>query len=237
MATRTPSAPTNRLLSRVSASDFALLNPYLARVDLPLRKRLETHGKPIDYVYFPDSGFASVVANGHNGAVRGIEVGLIGREGMTGLAVVMGTDRTPHETFMQNAGTGWRVAAGNLRRAMEQSRTLQQSFLLYGHAFIVQATYTAMANGRSKLEDRLARWLLMARDRVDSDRLTLTHEFLSMMLGVRRPGVTVAINLLEKAGLIEASRGATTIIDREGLERISNGAYGAAEAEFNRLFG
>jgi len=79
--------------------------------------------------------------------------------------------------------------------------------------------------------------LLMARDRVDSDRLTLTHEFLSMMLGVRRPGVTVAINLLEKAGLIEASRGATTIIDRKGLERISNGAYGAAEAEFNRLFG
>jgi CRP-like cAMP-binding protein len=237
MVTKTPSIPSNRLLSRVSASDLALLKPHLARVDLPLRKRLEAHSKPIDYVYFPDSGFASVVANGHDGGVRGIEVGLIGREGMTGLAVVMGTDRTPHETFMQNAGTGWRVAAGNLRQAMEQSRTLQQSFLLYGHAFIVQATYTAMANGRSKLEDRLARWLLMARDRVDSDRLTLTHEFLSMMLGVRRPGVTVAINLLEKAGLIEASRGATTIIDREGLERISNGAYGTPEAELNRLFG
>jgi CRP-like cAMP-binding protein len=156
---------------------------------------------------------------------------------MTGLAVVMGTDRTPHETYMQNAGTGWRMTAGNLRRVMEQSRTVQQSFLLYGHAFVIQATYTAMANGRSKIEERLARWLLMAQDRVEGDRLTLTHEFLSLMLGVRRPGVTVALNLLERAGLIQASRGAIVIVDRAGLEQLSNGAYGAPEAEFNRLFG
>ncbi|HEV8391242.1 MAG TPA: Crp/Fnr family transcriptional regulator [Dongiaceae bacterium] len=219
----------------MSAADFGLVQPHLTHVDLPLRKRLEARKKPIDYVYFPESGFASVVADGHDG--RGIEVGLIGREGMTGLAVVMGTDRTPHETYMQNAGTGWRMTAGNLRRVMEQSRTVQQSFLLYGHAFVIQATYTAMANGRSKIEERLARWLLMAQDRVEGDRLTLTHEFLSLMLGVRRPGVTVALNLLERAGLIQASRGAIVIVDRAGLEQLSNGAYGAPEAEFNRLFG
>lgn len=235
MATKSPATTPNRILSRLSASDLALLEPNLTWVDLPVRKRLESHSKPIDYVYFPESGFASVVADGHAG--RGIEVGLIGREGMTGLAVVMGTDRTLHETFMQSAGAGWRVSADNLRRAIDQSRALHQSFLLYGHAFLAQATYTAMANGRSKIEERLARWLLMAQDRVGGDRLNLTHEFLSLMLGVRRPGVTVAINLLEKAGLVQASRGAIAILDRAGLEHISNGAYGAPEAEFNRLFG
>lgn len=232
---KNPSPLVNRLLSRLSVSDFALLEPRLAQVDLPLRKRLEARNKPIDYVYFPESGFASVVANGRGG--QGVEVGLIGREGMTGLAVVMGTDRTQQETFVQNAGAGWRIAAGDLRRAMEQSRSLHRAFLLYGHAFVSQATCTAMANARNKLEERLARWLLMAHDRIDGNRLTLTHEFLSLMLGVRRPGVTVAINLLSKVGLIQASRGMITITDRKGLERITNGAYGAPEAEFDRLFG
>ena len=93
-----------------------------------------------------------------------------------------------------------------------------------------------MANGRSKLEDRLARWLLMAHDRRDVDELNITHEFLSIMLGVRRPGVTVALNLLEKKGLIKSHRGVTTIVDRKGLRQASNGAYGEPEAEFDRLF-
>jgi CRP-like cAMP-binding protein len=235
MTAQGPATTSNRILSRLSASDSALLEPYLTRIDLPVRKRLEGSGKPIEYVYFPESGFASVVADGHGD--RGIEVGLIGREGMTGMAVVMGTDRTPNETFMQHAGAGRRIATANLRRAIELSRTLHQAFLLYAHAFLTQASYTAMANGRSKIEERLARWLLMAQDRVSGNRLNLTHEFLSLMLGVRRPGVTVAISLLQKAELIKASRGVIAIIDREGLERISNGAYGMPEAEFNRLFG
>jgi CRP-like cAMP-binding protein len=94
-----------------------------------------------------------------------------------------------------------------------------------------------MANGRSKIEERLARWLLMAHDRVDGDQLSLTHEFLAMMLGVRRPGVTLALNLLERNGLIQTERGITSITDRQGLEEHSNGAYATPEAEFNRLFG
>ncbi len=225
----------NRLLSHLSEQEFALLEPNLKRVDLPLRKQLETRNKSIDQIYFPESGFASVVADGSGS--RSIEVGLIGSEGMTGLAVVMGTDRAQHDTYIQSAGAGLKIAAASLRQAMEQSSSLHRCFLLYGHTYSVQTTYTAMANGRSKIEDRLARWLLMAHDRVRADQLTLTHEFLSLMLGVRRPGVTVALNLLEKAGLIKASCGAISVIDRKGLEQTSNGAYGVPEAEFQRLFG
>jgi CRP-like cAMP-binding protein len=229
-----PATP-NRVLSRLSAEDFALLlAPHLKRINLPLRKQLETRNKRIEYVYFPESGFASVVANGTG---HSIEVGLIGREGMTGLAVVMGADKTPHDTFIQSPGAGLRITAEKLRQALAKGPTLQRSCLLYAHAFGLQTTYTAIANGRSKIEERLARWLLMARDRVDTDDLTLTHEFLSLMLGVRRPGVTGAIHILVTQGLIKAHRGIISIVDRNGLEKTSNGAYGVPEAEFQRLFG
>jgi CRP-like cAMP-binding protein len=231
-----PTNPSpNRLLSRLSAADFGLLSPHLKRVDLPVRKKLEAPNKPIGSVYFPESGFASVVANGSG--KRSIEVGLIGREGMTGLPIVMGTDRSTNETFIQLAGAGLCISAANLRKTMIPGSSVHQCFLLYVHAFSVQTTNTAIVNGRSNIEERLARWLLMARDRGDSDDLALTHEFLSLMLGVRRPGVTLALHLLEKQGTIQARRGTVTIIDRKALEEISNGAYGTPEAEFQRLLG
>ena len=235
MSTRTSATFSNRILARLAPMDLAILLPHLTAVDLPLRRPLEIRNKPIEYVYFPESGFASVVADGSS--ARSIEVGLIGREGMTGLAIVMGTDRTPHQTFMQHAGAGHRITVGRLRAAMEEREAIRTCFLLYGHAFVIQTTYTAMANGRSKIEERLARWLLMARDRLDDDEINLTHEFLSQMLGVRRAGVTLALNLLERAGLIRTARGNIHIVDREGLEELSNGAYGKPEAEFNRLLG
>jgi CRP-like cAMP-binding protein len=235
MAPKPSFQTTNRILSRLSNTDLALVEPQLSAIDLPLRKQLEASRRPIEHVYFPDSGILSVVANGDN--KQSIEVGLIGREGMTGLAVVMGTDRSPHQTFVQSAGRGWRIKSDDLRAAIGKSVTLHRRFLLYGHAFLLQTGYTAMANGRSKIEDRLARWLLMAHDRIDGDTLSLTHEFLSIMLGVRRPGVTHALNLLGRIGLIHASRGTITIVDREGLIESSNGAYGAPEAELNRLSG
>jgi CRP-like cAMP-binding protein len=225
----------NRLLSRLSRSDFALLESQLEAVDLPVRRQLERPNRQIDHAYFIERGFASVVANGMDN--RSIEVGLIGWEGMTGLAIVMGTDRSPNETFVQAAGHGQRITAAKLRQAMERSTSLHRLLLNYGHAFLIQAGHTAMANGRSKIEERLARWLLMAHDRQDGDELPLTHEFLAMMLGVYRPGVTVALSLLEKEGLIHTNRGVITIIDRKGLEKNCNGAYGASEAELHRLFG
>ena len=215
----------NLILSRLSRTDRALLEPHLEPVDLPLRKVLGRPNKKITAVYFPESGFASVVVN----TGRPIEVGLIGREGMTGLAVVFGGDRDNNETYIQAAGQGQRMRANDLRNVIERSRTLHSSLLRYAHAFLNQTTRTAVANGRSKIEERLARWLLMAQDRVGSPELPLTHEFLAMMLGVRRQGVTVAIQHLELEGVIARRRGRIVICNREKLEKMSNGTYAAAD--------
>jgi CRP-like cAMP-binding protein len=214
---------SNRILSRLSREDFALLEPYLEPVDLPVRKQIETPKKRIDQVYFIESGFASVVANG--ASKPSIEVGIIGREGMTGLGVVLGNDRPPHETFVQVAGQAQRISAAKLRAADEQSSTLHRAMLRYAQTFLHQATTTALANGRSKIEERLARWLLMADDRIDGEELPLTHEFLGLMLGTYRPGVTKALQALEKKGLIAARRSAITILNRRALEKRSNGTY------------
>jgi len=215
--------PSNRILSRLSRQEFALLEPHLEAVDLPVRKTLEARRKRIDQVYFIESGFASVVANGTS--KPSIEVGIIGREGMTGLAIVMGHDRAQHDTYMQVAGHGLRISAAKLREADERSMILHRAMLRYAHAFLLQTTTTALANGRSKIEERAARWLLMADDRIDGDDLPLTHEFLGLMLGTHRPGVTIALQALEKAGLITTRRSHITIIDRKGLEKSSNGTY------------
>lgn len=225
----------NHLLASLSAADFSLLEPHLEVVDLPVRKQLQTHNRRIDYVYFIERGIASVVTR-DSGKQR-IEVGIIGREGVTGLAVIMETDRSPNDTFMQMAGDGRRIKAGRLRESMEQSASLRRTLLHYGHSFVIQTAHTALANGRNKLPERLARWLLMAHDRVDGDDIHLTHEFLSIMLGVRRTGVTVALNQWAGAGLVETRRGVITILDRKGLVEVSNGSYGAPEAELRRLFG
>src|SRR6185312_16005431 len=203
-------------------TDFALLEPCLEPADLPLRKYLERGGKPIKVIYFPESGFASVVVDGGK---KPIEVGIIGRERMTGLPVVLGNDRNANDVFMQVAGRGQCIRANDLRKAIEKSVTLHRTLLRYAHAFLEQATRTAVANGRSKIEERLARWLLMADDRIESDELPLTHEFLAMMLGVRRPGVTVAVQDLEQRGMISRRRGCIVITDRKALEKLSNGAY------------
>jgi CRP-like cAMP-binding protein len=211
----------NHILSRLSRADFRLLEPHLEAIELPVRRQLEERNKQVEHVYFPESGFASVVANGE----RNIEVGIIGREGMSGLSVVLGSDERPaNETFIQSAGTGQRIAVGDLRNAIGTSVSLHQVMLRYAHTFLVQTSQTALANGRSKIEERLARWLLMAADRVEGE-LALTHEFLSIMLGVRRSGVTTALQELERSALIAHRRGFVTILDRQGLEEQSNGTY------------
>jgi len=229
-----PAHSGNRILSRLSRADLSLLMPHLSPVDLPLRKSLEAPNKPIDYVYFLERGFASVVATGSGGNV--IEVGLIGCEGVTGLAVIMGANRSPNATYMQLAGNGLRISALDLRNAMEESDSLRKVLLQYAHVFMVQTAQTALVNGRSKVEDRLARWLLMAHDRVAKNELALTHEFLGIMLGVRRSGVTVALGVLESKGLIRAARGIITIVNRKALEKLAGSIYGVPEAELKRLF-
>jgi CRP-like cAMP-binding protein len=223
----------NKLLASLSTSDFDLLEPHLVPVTLGIRKPLEKPNKRIDAVYFPESGFASVVA-----VQRGkqVEVGLIGREGMTGLPIVLGNHRSPHSTYVQAPGKG-SIPSKELRNATRSSLTLRDSLLKYVQAFGVQTTHSAISNAQSRMDIRLARWLLMAHDRVGADVLPLTHEFLSLMPAVRRPGVTDALNALRKLGLISYQRGQITVRDRKGLERMAGESYGTPEAEYRRLIG
>jgi CRP-like cAMP-binding protein len=225
----------NRLLGVLTPADLDRLRPHLQLTTLRLRQVLEEPHQPIQQVYFPESGLTSAVA--HTKHDRGIEVGLIGWEGMSGLSVVMGNDRSPNETFIQAAGSGYRIPAEALRQALEASPTLRICLLHYVQAFLIQTSQTALANGRAKLEERLARWLLMVHDRFDGDEFPVTHEFLALMLGVRRPGVTVALHILEGAGLIRSTRGLLTVLDRQGLESVADGSYGVPEAEYERLIG
>lgn len=221
MTTR-PNSP-NAILAHLSPSDFSLLKGHLKTVDLPVRFQMEEPGKLIKYVYFIERGIVSVVADGLG--KRGIEIGIIGSEGMTGFAIIMGANRAAYQYFVQFAGSGQRIAAAELRRAIDQSVTLHRAFLRFGNLFVSQTARTAVANGRSKIEERLARWLLMAHDRLHGDEMPLTHEFLSLMLGVRRAGVTEALNLLQDEGLIRLRQRKILILDRRGLEKNSGGTY------------
>ena len=226
---------SNRLLSSLSTSDFDLLAPHLESVTLELRKPLETPNKTIEAVYFPEFGFASVVAIQRNG--KEVEVGLIGREGMTGLPIVLGNHRSPHAVYVQAPGKGHSIPASELRQAMQESLSLRDSLLKFVQAFGVQTSHTAICNARSRMDERLARWLLMAQDRIQSDVLPLTHEFLSLMLGVRRAGVTVALKGLREHGQISYRRGEITINNRKGMARVAGEAYGTPESEYRRLIG
>jgi CRP-like cAMP-binding protein len=211
------------------------LQPHLEPIDLELRKPLEQPNKRIDSVYFLDVGIASVVAV--QAKETKVEIGLIGREGMTGVAIVLGDHRSPHSTYIQAAGRGQRMSAAELRKALAASATLQGLLMKFAHAFMVQTAHTAIANARARLDQRLARWLLMAHDRIDGNALPLTHEFLALMLGVRRAGVTEALNALEGRRLIESGRGRVVVRDRKGIERSAGESYGVPEAEYRRLFG
>ena len=222
----------NRLLAALSRADLALLQPHLKHGPLKLRQELEWPNRHIDYVYFPDRGIASVVAVQANDTR--VEVGLIGSEGMTGTSILLGS-RTPHSTYIQVAGEGQRIGALKLRQAMDASKSLRMLFLRYVQAFMVQTAHTAISNARSRLDARLARWLLMAHDRVRDETLPLTHEFLSLMLGVRRAGVTEALHSLESQKLIYTGTRKVALRNRKGLERVAGSSYGTPEAEFQRL--
>ena len=214
--------PSNHLLSHLSPDDYERIEPHLDPIALPVRTRLQARGKRVEHVYFLDSGVASVGTNG----VHGIEVALIGREGMTGLSVVMGSDElAPYETRMQVAGSAHRIAADDLRDAMAASVDLHRVLLRYAHAFMTQVMEAAVAHGRCKVEQRLSRWLLMTDDRIEGDGIALTQEVLAAMIGVRRPGVTVALQEFERRGFIAHRRGFIAIIDRDGLQKTCSGTY------------
>ncbi len=225
----------NRLLKSLAATDFERLRPELELAPLPVRFVLSAANEVIEQVYFPEQGLASVVALAADGPR--LEVGLFGRDGMSGASLLLGVDRTPYQTFMQIGGCGFRIEAGTLERLAGESPSLRALLLRYVQVFTVQTSLTAVANGVYTIEKRLARWLLMTQDRLDDDELPLTHEFIAIMLAVRRSGVTVAMQILEGRGIIKARRGSITVLDRAGLEEAAGGGYGVPEAEYERLIG
>lgn len=225
----------NNLLSTMTAEDRASIEPHLRSVQLDRGMVLERPDEEIPHCYFPSSGIGSMIAKG--GGSRQIEAGLFGCEGMSGTAVILGATSAAIETIMQVPGAGHAIASDDLRSLVEESSTLREHLLRFTQVLMTQSMHTALSNGHAKLEERLARWLLMCHDRAGGDTLSLTHEFLAVMLGVRRPGVTIGTHLLEGKGLIRARRGQITVLDRDGLRSEAKDFYGVPEAEYARLFG
>lgn len=225
----------NRLLAGLPPDDFALLAGSLQPVALELEQVLQLPDELITAVHFPESGMVSMIAALEDGGLQ--EVGIVGSEGMVGLAVVLGADRSPIEALVQAGGTALLAPAVALRAAFDRSPAVRSALLRYMHAFHLQVAQTAACNGRHAVEERLARWLLMAHDRAGGDRFPMTQEFLAMMLGVRRAGVSVAAGILQRAGVIGYARGSITVVDRAGLEAASCDCYRAVRREFERLLG
>lgn len=220
----------NQLLSRMPVEDFDLLQPHLRRVQGPLRLVMIEAGEPIEHLHFPEIGFTSVTDSTGTGPV---EVGMIGREGLVGACPIMlGIYKIPYRAFVQVAGENLQIEVERFEYAVAQSPALRSLLLSYVHVLIVQTAQTAISNAVNNVEVRLCRWILMCHDRVDGDRISITHEFLSDMLGVRRPGVTIAIQVLEGKHLIRARRGQIQVMDRKGLERVAGTSYGLPEAEY-----
>ena len=223
----------NRLLARLTVADRRNIAPHLTMVHLPQRMSLVTPGEPIPRCYFFESGVASVVSNTPDG--RQAEIGIIGREGMVDIAAVMGGNRTPLEVFVQIPGDAYSLATAEVARLADESRDFRRLLLGFAHSFLVQVAQTALATASLKIENRLARWLLMSHDRSVSSTFPITHEFLSLMLGVRRAGVTAALGSLQAEGSITTSRGQITIVDRKGLEQRAGDSYGIPEENYRNL--
>ena len=223
----------NRLLRAMAPDDYALIRPHLEPVPLDKDQVLFEAHAPIAHVYFAESGLTSVVAFTPEG--KASEIGLSGYDGMAGVPVVLASDRGSHKVFMQVAGEGHRLPADALRAAMAQSETLRSLLLRYAFYFLTQVGQTAASNAQHTIEERLGRWILMSHDRMLGDDIPLTHDYLALMLAVRRPSVTTALHVIEGLGYIRATRGRITMRNRAGLEELAGDAYGLAEAEYARL--
>jgi CRP-like cAMP-binding protein len=228
-------APRNRLLALLPAENWARLQPQMQLVELELRKTLYAPEVPLSAVYFPQDGWVSMLAPLEDG--DGAEVGLVGFEGMVGLPVLLGGDSDDLEALVQGGGTALRMSVPAFRQALQDDPLLRDILLRYVQAHHAQVARTAACNGRHQTEQRLARWLLMAHDRAQKDSFVMTHEFLSLMLGLRRAGVTISAGALQRANLIQYERGSMTVIDRDGLENASCECYGAARRAYERLCG
>ena len=216
---------TNSILRALSRKDGQRLFVQNKQVKLKYGDILSEPGKKLRYVYFPNSGIISLLTPvaGH----ASVEVGLVGREGMAGMALFLGVGVSPVRMLVQGAGTAMRIEAVAFGQELKRNPLLRDALNRYLYEFMVQVGQTTGCNRFHQIGERLARWLLMTHDRIDSDEFLLTQEFLAHMLGVRRAGVTLAARDLQKKKLIRYSRGNLTIINRKGLERAACGCYRA----------
>jgi CRP-like cAMP-binding protein len=226
---------TNRLLSLLSDDDYERLRPHLVRVAFDYRKSLYEASRPIEHVFFPIDGVASLVITTADGASA--EVGTIGSEGVVGLPVCLGEREATSSVYVQVPGTALGMDARSFRCELERSPTLGPVMLRYAHAFFNQVAQSAACAHLHRVEQRCCRWLLMTRDRMPTDDFLLTHEFLGMMLGVRRTTVSDVMGKLQKAGLIRYRRGHVTILDSEALRARACECYEISKQEFDRLLG
>jgi CRP-like cAMP-binding protein len=228
---RTPQRYKNMVLASLPKAEIERLQPHLSPVPLKIRQQL-LDGEAT-HVYFVEEGLASVVLSMQDGTT--VEVGVIGKDGVVGLPMLLGGSQIPGETFVQVEGSGFRIDAKFLKEQFERPGQLRSHLQKYVLANLVQSAQNAACNRLHTIAERLARWLLTCHDRVGSDRMPLTHEFLAQMLGAPRTTVTLAAGMLHQAGLIDYSRGHVTIKDRPGLEKTCCECYGVVRKEFDRL--
>jgi CRP-like cAMP-binding protein len=232
-----PPAPQtrNHLLATLPRSEYLQVRPQLTTVELESGRALSEPGCPIDAVYFPLDVVISVAAGGEAGMA--VEVASVGCEGMAGLPVLFGSDRSTNRVLVQITGTAERMEAAALRRAATRHAQLRRLLHLYAQGFVTQISQSTACNRLHSAEQRLARWLLICRDRLGRDELPITHQTMSTMLGVRRATVTEAAGALQREGLIRYRRGMVSLVDRPGLEATSCECYGIVRREFDRLLG
>src|SRR5262245_45856389 len=220
--------PRNRLLLALPESDLKQLLPDLEYIECKREQVLVDADSSLDHIYFPDSGVISVVAVYPDGSI--IEMATIGREGGTGFQAVFGAKASSVRLLVQVPGTAARMARAAFVRAMEAVPAFRNLMFAHVHAFLEQVMVSAGCNGAHSLKQRLARWLLMMRDRYDSDAMPLTQDLLAEMLGVHRPTISHAVRHLERLDLIDCGRRRVTIVDRDGLMRASCECYGVVRA-------
>jgi CRP-like cAMP-binding protein len=230
---RAPSPVQNRILAAMAPELFDRLRPHLQQVALRQRAILQEHNRPIEHIYFIERGVASLFARTQRDGP--VEVAMVGRLGFVGVAAVLGVMRSPNRCLMEVPGEALRISCSELQRAMDDMPSLRRHLLAYIHALLVQNTQTALCNVRHALEERLCRWLLLASDRLDETTIPITHDQLSMILGVRRAGVTITLSNLEDDGAVIKTRGAIKIADRAILEKQTCECYRVIASEYKRI--
>ncbi|WP_375504002.1 Crp/Fnr family transcriptional regulator [uncultured Nostoc sp.] len=226
---------TNQLLLALSEPEYQRLVPHLERVELELKQVLYKAGEPITHVYFPEQSMVSLVINQSGGST--VEAGIVSNDGMVGISVILGSNTTTTTAVVQIAGSGMRMKSEHLVAEFNRVRELHSLLLRYTQTLLTQVTQTLACNSFHTIEKRLARWLLLVSDRMQSDTFVLTQEFLAQMLGCRRTGVTEVAGAFSRAGIISYSRGNINILNRSDLENTSCQCYGITKNEYKQLLG